>query len=85
MHLSSTDQSKKVPSLDENIIIPDNIPQHIKLSNKRNHISYAYIHVDNKDDILIKFNLLHIANYNIKIFFEYTERKQYSINSNQII
>ena len=85
MQLSSVNQIKKFSVSNENIIISDNIPQQIKLNKKRNHISYAYIHVDNKDDILLKFNLLHIANYNIKIIFEYTERKQYYISSNQII
>ena len=85
LNLNSADQTKQFSHSDENIIISDNIPQQIKLSDKRNHISYAYIHVDNRDDILIKFNLLHVSNYNVKIFFEYTERKQYNISSNEII
>lgn len=85
LHLSSAYQTKKFSPFDENIIISDNIPQQIKFSTKRNHITYSYVHVDNKDDILIKFNLLHVSNYDIKIFFEYEERKQYSISSNEII
>lgn len=68
------------------IIIPDNIPQQIAFNNKKlYHISYAYIHVDNNQDIIVKFNLIHKAQYFVKFYFEYSEGKNYTINSNNII
>ena len=58
------------------ILIPDNTPQQIRFSNNVKHVSFGYIHVDFKYDLLIKFNLKHIAQYNVKFYFENYERKK---------
>ena len=57
------------------ILIPDNIPQQIRFGNDVKHVSFGYIHVDFQYDLLIKFNLKHIAQYTVKFYYENYERK----------
>ena len=85
-YVSSIEINRAHLVISRDIIIPDNIPQQIAFNkNKLYHISYAYIHVDNNDDIIVKFNLIHKAQYFVKFYFEYSEGKNFTINSNNII
>ena len=83
--MSSVNQINKHSIFSQDIIIPENTIQQIRFNKKKSHISYAYIHVDNKEDLIFKFNFIHTAEYVIKFFFEYDEGKTYIINSNRII
>ena len=85
LYMSSVNQINKHSISSQDIIIPENTVQQIRFNRKKSHISYAYIHVDNKEDLIFKFNFIHTAQYVIKFFFEYDEGKTYIINSNRII
>ena len=85
LYMSAIEQNKKYSSINQNLIIPDNTPQQIKFNLQKPHISYGYIHVDNKENLIIKFNLIYQAEYNVTIFIEYAEGKNYIVNSNGII
>ena len=56
------------------ILIPDNTPQQIRFGNNVRHISFGYIHVNLKNNLLVKFNLKHIAQYKIKFYYDNYER-----------
>ena len=58
------------------ILIPDNTPQQIRFGPDVKHVSFGYIHVDFEYDLLIKFNLKHIAQYTIKFYYENYEREE---------
>ena len=58
------------------ILISDNTPQQIRFGNDVKHVSFGYIHVDFQYDLLIKFNLKHIAQYTVKFFYENYEREE---------
>lgn len=85
LYLTSVEQTKKHGYFDQDLIIPDNTPQQIRFNSRKKHISYAYVHVDNQDDLIIKFNLIHTAQYIIKFYFEFNEGKNYTISSNGFI
>ena len=85
LYISSVNQIDKHSTSSQDIIIPENTVQQIRFNIKKKHISYAYIHVNNKEDLIVKFNCIHTAEYTIKLFFEYDEGKNYIINSNRII
>ena len=61
------------------ILIPDNTPQQIMFSKDHRHVSFGYIHVDFKNDLLIKFDPQHIAQYEIKLYYENVERNKTEI------
>ena len=85
LYMSSVEQTKHHAFFDQDIIIPDNTPQQIRFNHRKKHISYSYIHVDNQDDLIIKFNVIHSAQYLIKFYFEFNEGKNFTINSNGFI
>ena len=85
LYMSSVEQIARHTTSSQDIIIPENTVQQIRFNQNKKHISYAYIHVNNKDDLIIKFNFIHTAEYSIKLFFEYDEGENYIINSNRII
>ena len=85
VYVSSVEINKQYSQYGRDIIIPDNTPQQIMFNSKINHISYAYIHVNNEEDLIVKLNLIHKAEYLVKFLFEYTEGKNYTINSNDAI
>ena len=58
------------------ILIPDNIPQQIRFWNDVKHFSFGYIHVDFEYDLLIKFNLKHIAQYTVKFIMKIMKEKK---------
>ena len=58
------------------ILISDNIPQQIKFGNDVKHVSFGYIHVDFEYDLLIKFNLKHIAQYTVKFIMKIMKEKK---------
>jgi len=85
LYMSSIEIYKNHEIYGRDIIIPDNILHQIIFTNKIQHLSYGYVHVDNEVDLLIQFNVIHKAEYNVKIFCEYTEKRNYKINSNNVI
>ena len=67
------------------IIIPDNTPQQIMFNNYLKHISYGYAHVNNEEDLIVKFNLIHKAKYIITFYYEFEEGKNYTVTSSNSI
>ncbi len=55
------------------ILIPDDTPQQIMFGEKVKHVSYAYVHFDFDNTVLVKFNPKHKAKYKVKIYFENKE------------
>ena len=55
--------------------------------NEVRHVSYGYVHVDFKNDLLVKFNLKHTAKYRIQFYFEnhVREKKEEIIVSNNML
>ena len=69
-----------------NILIPDNIPQQVMFAKGVRHISYKYPHVDINNNLIIKFNPKHRAQY--KVIFYYGDikiQKEETIVANDII
>ena len=76
IYASAIELSKNHTENSRDILIPDNTPQQIMLSENSKHISFGYVHVDFKNDLLIKFNLIHTAKYLVKIYYERYEREE---------
>ena len=85
LYISSIEINKQHEIYSRDIVIPDNIQQKIKFIRPIRHISYSYVQVDNKDDLIIQFNVIHKAKYIIKFFYENKEGKNYTISSNNDI
>lgn len=60
--------------LTKDILIPDNIPQQVVFNNNVKHVSFGYIHVEPKNNIIITFNLKHKAQYKIKLYYSNIKR-----------
>ena len=68
------------------ILIPDNTPQQIRFGNDVKHVSFGYIHVDFQYDLLVKFNLKHIAQYTVKLYYEnYKREKEVTVVANNML
>ena len=68
------------------ILIPDNTPQQVMFGKNITHVSYGYVHVDFEHDLLIKFDPQHVAQYNVRIYYEGIERvKNETIAANDIL
>ena len=52
------------------VLIPDNVPQQAIFGKDFKHAAYEYILVESKNDLIIKFNLKHRAQYKIRVFFD---------------
>lgn len=70
IYTSAVELSKAHDDYTRDILIPDNTPQQIMLGGNSNHISFGYIHVDFKNDLLVKFNLKHPAQYKVQLYYE---------------
>ena len=58
------------------IIVPDNIPQSVRFGGEFKHISYGYVLVDFNRDLLISFNLIHQAEYKVRLYYENKKREK---------
>ena len=58
------------------IIVPDNILQSVRFGGEFKHISYGYVLVDFKRDLLISFNLKHQAEYKVRLYYENKKREK---------
>ena len=68
------------------ILVPDNTPQQIRFGNDVKHVSFGYIHVDFQCDLLIKFNLKHVAEYTVTLYYEnHIREKQEKIVANNML
>ena len=67
------------------ILIPDNIHQKITFTDGIKHIRYLYLILEVENDIIIKFNLIDKAQYQVKISFENNKETKYIINTNKNI
>ena len=86
VYTSAIELSNEHEKNSRDILIPDNTPQQIMFSEKHKHVSFGYIHVDFKNDLLIKFDPQHIAQYTIKLYYENVERnKSEIIVSNDVL
>ena len=77
---SSIELSNNHDDYTRDILIPDNIIQQV-MYNKKNskHLSFGYVHVDFKNDLLIKFNLKHTAKYIVQLYYENKERDKEAV------
>ena len=86
VYTSAIELSNEHEKNSRDILIPDNTPQQIMFSKKHKHISFGYVHVDFKNDLLIKFDPQHIAQYTVKLYYENVERnKSEIIVSNDVL
>lgn len=86
IYASAIELSDKHEKYTRDILIPDNTPQQIMFGKEVKHVSYGYIHVDHVgNDVLIKFNLKHTAQYKVQIYYEYELTKQAIIVSNEVL
>ena len=86
VYTSAIELSTEHEKNSRDILIPDNTPQQIMFSEKYRHASFGYVHVDFKNDLLIKFDPQHIAQYIIKLYYENVERnKSEIIVSNDVL
>ena len=86
VYTSAIELSNEHEQNSRDILIPDNTPQQIMFSEKHKHVSFGYVHVDFKNDLLIKFDPQHIAQYTIKLYYENVERnKSEIIVSNDVL
>lgn len=68
------------------ILIANNIPQQVVFGHNFNHVSYGFVHIDYKNDLIIKFTLKHKAQYKIILYYEYEKRgTEETITSNDIL
>ena len=64
------------PQITRDIVVPDNIPQRVRFGGEFKHISYGYVLVDFKRDLLISFNLKHQAEYKVRLYYENKKREK---------
>ena len=57
------------------IVISENVPQRVVFENGMNNIKFLFPHSspDKNINININFNLIDLADYDVKIYFEYKE------------
>ena len=68
------------------ILIPDNIPQQVMFAKGVKHISYKYPHVDVSNNLIIKFNPKHRAQYKVNFYYDNIKiQKEETIVANDII
>jgi len=67
------------------ILIPDNIQQKFTFTDDIKHIRYLYLILRIENDIIIKFNLIDKAQYQVKISFENNKETKYIISTNKNI
>ena len=79
VYTSAIELSSEHDKNSRDILIPDNTPQQIMFSKEHRHVSFGYVHVDFKNDLLIKFDPQHIAQYTIKLYYENVERNKSEI------
>ena len=89
IYTSAVELSKAHDDYTRDILISDNTPQQFMFNykNEVRHVSYGYVHVDFKNDLLVKFNLKHTAKYRIQFYFEnhVREKKEEIIVSNNML
>jgi hypothetical protein len=76
IYASSVELSEKHDDFTRDILIPDNIDQQFMFGAESRHISIGYIHVDFHNDLLVSFNLKHIAKYKVQFYFENHVRQE---------
>ena len=76
IYTSAIEISENHDEFTRDIIIPDNTIQQIIFKENIKHVSFGYIHVDFKNDLIIKFNLKQKALYKILIYYENIKRKK---------
>ena len=68
------------------MLIPDNVPQQAIFGKDFKHAAYRYILVEFDNDLIIKFNLKHRAQYTIRVFFDWKKSNiEETIVANDII
>ena len=63
--------AKSSEEFDDNsrdILVQDNIPQEVIFNKNSKHYSFGYVHVNYKNDLLIKFKLKHNAKYKVELY-----------------
>ena len=55
------------------IVISENVPQRVVFENGMNNIKFLFPHSSPDKNININFNLIDLADYDVKIYFEYKE------------
>ena len=55
------------------IVISENVPQRVVFENNIKNIKFLFPHSSPDKNININFNLINLADYNVKIYFEYKE------------
>ena len=85
LYISSIEINKQHEIYNRDIVIPDNTPQQIIFKKSIRHISYSYVQVNNEDNLIIKFNVIHKAQYNVKFFYEFSKRKNFTLYSDKVI
>jgi len=86
IYVSSIELTDEYNEMTKDILIPDNIPQQVMFTNKVKHVTYGYIHVDYQNDLIIKFNPKHKAQFKIILYYNYQKRdKEEIIVANDII
>ena len=76
IYTSAIEMSNGHDDFTRDILIPDNTPQQIRFGEKAKHFSIGYIHVNFKNNLMIKFNLKQTARYKVQLFYENKIRKQ---------
>lgn len=86
VYTSAIELSDEHEKISIDFLIPDNTHQQIMFTKDHRHVSFGYVHVDFKNDLLIKFDPQHIAQYTIKLYYENAERnKSEIIVSNDVL
>ena len=72
--------------LDERqIVISDNEPKQMAFMQENEEIEYLYPHSNPNNDVIIKFNLVDIARYQVDVSFAHQNVRSYEQNGNDII
>jgi hypothetical protein len=76
IYTSAIEMSNGHDDFTRDILIPDNTPQQIRFGEKAKHFSIGYIHVNFKNNLMIKFNLKQTARYKVQFYYENKIRKK---------
>ena len=85
VYASSIDLNKEKDFDERQIVISDNEPKQIVFKNDVQEIEYIYPHNNIKNDVIVQFNLLDIAQYSVEISYGFKNKNTTIQTGNDII
>ena len=76
IYTSAKEMSNGHDDFTRDILIQDNTPQQVRFGKVAKHFSIGYIHVNFKNNLMIKFNVKQTARYKVQYYYENKIRKQ---------